>query len=186
MKNSSNVKAHAQKLTLAVLAVGAAAFAGCAAPAVSDESVDTVGAALSQEITIGLDWKAPSCTGTVTISGLGTGTMACQDFKPRAAKWDLPARAQTPFEFRYTATDKYCFDAGCFLITFQAECTVVAAEPWPGAQTQHCQGQWRIHSGTGSLVNAKGTGSFFEVQNISDPVNFVGVGRLDGSGKLSY
>jgi hypothetical protein len=129
------------------------------------------------------------CTGDITASGgvFGqsiTGSMECQSFSPVGAPWQLPPTAKPPHLFEYTAVDRYTFAGGSFLITFQATCTIVAADPFPGPQTIACDGNWRVNGGTGDYVGLIGTGKFTELQEIDDPVVFSGTGTVTEVGKM--
>ena len=128
------------------------------------------------------------CTGDITASGgvfgqSTTGSMECQSFSPVSAAWALPTAAP-PHLFKYTAVDRYTFAGGSFLITFQATCTLVAADPVTGHQTIACGGNWRVNGGTGDYVVLRGTGTFTELQKIDDPVAFSGTGTVTEVGKM--
>ena len=144
-----------------------------------------------QDVTITISEVFPTngpCTGAITASGgvfgpSTTGSMECQSFSPVSASWALPTAAP-PHLFVYTAVDQYTFAGGSFLITFQATCTIVAADPFPGPQTIACDGNWRVNGGTGDYVVLKGTGTFTELQEIDDPVVFSGTGTVTEVGKM--
>jgi hypothetical protein len=56
--------------------------------------------------------------------------------------------------------------------------------PFPGPQTIACDGNWRVNGGTGDYVGLIGTGKFTELQEISDPISFVGTGTVTEVGKM--
>lgn len=161
-------------LLLAAVTLGVAAL-----------TLPTAQATPPQAVTITIDETfyapptTPAVTGDITATGgiFGTqtdGTLASVSFKPVG----FPGRGeQFPFQdhlFVYTATDRYTFSGGTFLVNFEASCnldlTFVA----------HCTGNWQVNRGTGAYGNLKGTGTFTETQILDETQAGTGFITLTG------
>lgn len=149
-------------LLLAALVLGAAAVAMPAAQATQPSGVT-----ITIDETFYAPPTTPAVTGDITASGgvFGTetkGTLTSVDFKP--VGW--PGKGEKfPFRdhlFVYTATDRYTFPGGTFLIKFEASCNLDLSF------VAHCTGNWQVNGGTGIYTQLQGTGEFTETQVLDE------------------
>ncbi len=126
----------------------------------------------------------PNVTGVVTASGgvfgqATTGLLESVSFSPAGFPHTFPP----PHLFEYTAVDHYTFSGGSFLITFQANCSLVSFDPVTGDVSVACAGNWRVNGGTGDYLLLRGNGTFTESQQFDD--TGAGTGTVNEVGMMN-
>ena len=150
-------------------------------------TVPLAGATQPQAVTIAIaetfNTTPPFVTGDITATGgvFGdetTGTLASVAFKPVGWAVTLPPQDHL---FVYTATDRYTFGSGSFLIDFEASCNVVSVDFESGDLVLGCAGNWQVNGGAGGYARLKGTGTFTETQELDDLGEGTGAITLTGA-----
>lgn len=129
----------------------------------------------------------PNVTGDVTASGgvfgqATLGSLESQSFTP--VGFDRSRNFPPPHFFEYTAVDKYTFDGGSFLITFQASCGFAGFDSVTNHFFVACSGNWRVNGGTGVYTLLKGTGTFTEQQDFDNNNPGAGTGTVTELGRM--